>query len=384
MIQKHDWMGPERIIQIYDPAVGLKAFIVVDNTFMGPGAGGLRMLPDVTLEEVARLARAMTYKYGIFDMPVGGAKGGICADPSSPNKLQLLHSFALEIAPLIGENIYFPGADMGTNITEISYIYEVAGREEYKPTELYFKEIEGVPFEEHITGYGVVCAAEVGAEFAGFDFQGSTLALEGLGKVGSGVAMHAYKKGAHLVAVSTVLGAIYNPNGLDVLELLRMRKKYGDRVVLEYSDAEKIPKEDLFTLPVDIIVPGARPDVINEENAGKVKAKLVCPGANIPVTEKAERILLDRGVISIPDFIANGGGVLAGYTERMENGMEQSFKFIREWVQQKAREVLEVAMESGAIPRSVAKKIVEEKLRRTIERRRKRIEKAVKKRESIN
>ncbi len=384
MIQEHDWMGPEKIIEIYDPAVGLKAFIVVDNTLMGPGAGGLRMLPDVTLEEVARLARVMTYKYGIFDMPVGGAKAGICADPSSPNKLHLLHSFALEIAPLIKGNIYFPGADMGTNFEENNYIYDVARCEEFKPSEIYSLEIDGILFEEHVTGYGVICAAEAGAEFAGFEFKGSTIALEGFGKVGSGVALHADRSGAQLVAVSTVLGAIYNPNGLDVFKLLRLRKEYGDRLVQEYDDAERIPKEELFTLPVDIIVPGARPDVINKENAGKVKAKLVCPGANIPVTEEAERILLRKGVVSVPDFIANGGGILVGYTEKMEDNIEQTFKFIKEWIPQKTRQVLEAAKESGAVPRKVAEEIVEEKIRRVIKRRRKRIEKAVKKQEASN
>ncbi|MHA1209505.1 MAG: Glu/Leu/Phe/Val family dehydrogenase [Candidatus Freyarchaeota archaeon] len=374
-----DWMGPEKIVQIYDPSVGLKAFVVVDNTLMGPGAGGLRMLPDVSVEEVARLARTMTYKYGIFDMPVGGAKAGIRADPSAQNKRLLLHSFALAISHLIEGNLYFPGPDMGTDNMDIRYIYQVVGKEKYMPSDLYLKEIDGIPFEEHITGYGVVCAAEAGAEFAGFDFKGSTLALEGLGKVGSGVALHASKNGAKLVAVSTVLGAIYNPDGLDVSKLLQLKKEHGDRVVLEYSDAERIPKEELFTLPVDTLVPGARPDVINSQNADNIRAKLICPGANIPVTPEAEKILLRKGVVSVPDFIANGGGVLTGYTEKMEDSINQSFKFLRETVQEKTREVLEAAKSRGEVPRRVAEEIVEEKIRRALKRRRKRIEKAVEK-----
>lgn len=365
-----DDIGPEYVIQMYDPVSRMRAVVVIDTAVFGVAAGGIRMLPDITTEEIIHLARAMTYKFAILDIPVGGAKSGIFADPSSPDRDRIIDSYGRHITPFLKQLMYIPGADMGTSDRDVARIYEVAGVKELAPSGLTLREKEGMPLEDHLTGYGVVVAAKTACELISLSINGATVAIEGFGKVGGGVARYMARSGAKVVAVSTIEGAVYNPDGLDVEKMLEMRKKLGDKVVLEYENGEHIGREELFTLPVDILVPGARPYVINKGNADKIQAKLIAPGANIPVTDEADEILLQRGVVVLPDFVANSGGVIAATLDRMSATEEKAFKVVEEKISSLTREVLSKALKENMSPTKLAKEMALEKVRRAIKDRR--------------
>jgi glutamate dehydrogenase/leucine dehydrogenase len=362
-------IGPEIIHYVYDPGSKMKGILVIDTTAFGIAGGGIRMLPDMTSDEIIRLAKTMTYKWAMADLPIGGAKGGIFADPSASTHDLIVKAYGRAIKMFIKNGMYGPGADMGTSDADVSLVLKEGGAQDALPTGLSSKIKDGMPIEDHITGYGVFVAAEEASKFADVTVEGASVALEGFGKVGGGVARYSVKNGAKVVAISTINGAIYNPKGLDVEKLLEMRKKLGDKVVLEYKDAKMIPKEQLFYLPVDILVPGARPDVINEKNASKVKAKVVSSAANIPITDKAEELLFQAGVISVPDFIANSGGILLGVADRMGSTEEQAFNQTRNTISKLTREVIEAALKEKENPKVVAVRRVKEKILRAVQRR---------------
>jgi glutamate dehydrogenase (NAD(P)+) len=362
-------IGPEVVHYVYDPGSGMKGILVIDTTAFGIAGGGIRMLPDITSDEIIRLAKTMTYKWAIADLPIGGAKGGIFADPTAPTHDLVIKAYGRAIKLFIKNGIYGPGADMGTSDADVGVVLKEGGARDALPTGLSSKIKDGMPIEDHITGYGVFVGAEEACKFANVSVEGASVAVEGFGKVGGGVARYAVRKGAKVVAISTINGALYNPKGLDVEKLLEARKKVGDKVVLEYKDAKRIPKEELFYLPVDILVPGARPDVINEKNASKVKAKVVSSAANIPITDKGEEILFKAGVISVPDFIANSGGILLGVADRMGSTEEQAFDQTRNTISKLAREVIEVALKEKVNPKAVAIRKVKEKILKSVQRR---------------
>jgi glutamate dehydrogenase/leucine dehydrogenase len=364
-----DNIGPDYILQIYDPASGMRAVIVIDTSAYGVAAGGIRMLPDITTEEIFQLSRAMTYKFAVMDMPCGGAKSGIFADPASPNREKIIAAYGKQIAPFLKQLMFIPGADMGTSDEDIGKIYNYAGTKELAPSGITLKEKEGMPLEDHLTGYGVAMAAKAACEFIDLPMDGATVAIEGFGKVGGGVARYIARSGARVVAISTIEGAIYNSNGINVEKMLEMRKQFGDRVVLKYEDAKRIKKEELFNLPVDILVPGARPHVINKKNADKIKAKLISPGANIPVTDEADQILLKKGVVVLPDFVSNAGGIIAATLDRMSASEEQAFKTVEERVTSTINRVLSEALDKKRAPIEVAKEMAMEKIEVALQKR---------------
>ncbi len=369
-----DEIGPEIVTHVYDPLTRMRGAVVIDTLAYGSSGGGLRMLPNVATEEIARLARVMTYKFAALKLPFGGAKSGIWHDPRAPDREEIVAAFGRTISHLIAQGLYFVGADMGTDTSDVMEIYRIAGVSEGAPSGFGLKIREGMPLEDHFTGFGVVVAAKTACEFADVQIGGASVALEGFGKVGGGVARYIDREGAKLVAISTVEGAIYNSRGLDVEKLLDVRKRHGDKVVLKYKDAKAIKQAELFTLPVDILVPGARPDVINESNAHKIKAKVVAEAANIPITSRAEEILFNRGIIAAPDFIANSGGVISELVDRMSEGKsteEQAFTNIEKTISSTLKEVISSALREKTNPRAMATKIAKKTVMTAIRRREK-------------
>jgi len=364
-----DEIGPEVVIHLYDPVTRMKGVVVVDTTALGPTAGGIRMLPDITTKEIVRLARVMTYKFAICNVPVGGGKAGIWHDPAAPDRDEIIRAFGRALKSIMKERLYFPGGDMGTSDKDVETIYDIVKVEELRPSGLSLKIKEGMPLEDHLTGFGVVAAAKTASKFADVNIEGATVAIEGFGKVGGGVARYMEKAGAKVVAISTIRGAIHNRRGLRVEKLLEMRKRYGDEVVLKYKEAEPITKEELFLLPVDVLVPSARPDVINKGNADKIRTNLISSGANLPVTQEAEEILFRKGTISVPDFVANAGGVIAGIVDRMGGTEEEAFKTVEETITSVTQEVVSTAVKEGINPKAVALRIAQERVMEAIKRR---------------
>jgi len=356
-----DDLGPKKIVHVYDPDVGLKAVAVVHTTAYGRCAGGTRMAPDITTDEMVRLARIMTWKYTIYGIPQGGGKMGIWADPllQGPKRETLFRVLGKALKPLLDAGIGY-GQDMGTYAEDFGILREAGGQ---PPRRSSLKGVtkDGDDLAFHFTGYGVVVSAKVCCEWAGIPLKGAKVAVEGFGKVGCGMARYADEEGAKVVAISTINGTAYNPNGLDVKTLLEARRKLGDRAVEEYEDAQHVDREMIYFLPVDILMPGARPDVIDINNISRVQAKIIAPGANIPATEEAMDVMLQRGIHYIPDFVANIGGTIGPYVGILGGTPDQAFKAMRDNVTPLTLEVMDAAGKEGVTPFTVAERIAREK-----------------------
>lgn len=357
-----DQLGPEKILHVYDPQTGMKAVVVVDTVSLAGAAGGTRMLPDITTEEIDWLARAMTHKFAILDFPIGGAKAGIWAEPGihGPQRRELMLSFGNAVKTLLASGITL-AADMGTDNDDVATFFEGAGVEK-KFTGLSTQMIEGEPLEDHATGYGVVVAALAACQLANINIKGARVAIEGFGKVGGGVARYITESGAKVVAISTINGTIYNKDGLDVMSLLQARKTSGDSAVTEYKNAKRLKSQEIYGLPVDILIPGARPYVITKKNAGAVKAKVISSIANIPLSDEAEEILFKKGVVSVPDFISNAGGVILGVVDVLGGKADDVFRVLRDYLGPLTSQILGEAKVQNVNPRGLAIKKTTEKV----------------------
>lgn len=345
-----DDLGPEKVVHFYQPRLRLKAILVVDNTALGPAIGGIRMAPDVSTQEVFRLARSMTLKNAAAGIPYGGGKSALLSEADVDNKDELVRTFA---RLLRNHDDYIPGPDMGTDEHCMAIVLDEIGR----AVGLH-RVLGGIPLDEiGVTGYGVVEAADVAAEFAGGSLKGATAAVEGFGAVGQASFRSLVAKGAKVVAVSDVEGALYDPEGLRFEALVTSDPSTGKVNKLwnrKYRGGNRIGSAELFGLEVDVLIPGARPDVVTMDNVGMVKARMVVEAANIPVSGDAERVLADRGTMVIPDFIANAGGVIAGSVELRHGTVEESFALVSRQIRDNVWAMLEEAKKEGLLPRQAA------------------------------
>jgi glutamate dehydrogenase (NAD(P)+) len=309
MRAERDRGGPE-VIELRS----VPGFVVFDLPGAPMSAGGTRLAPDVSIAEVALLARAMTYKYGVVGAQVGGAKLGVRGDPADrAGRAALMARFCAEIAPLADTGRLLTGPDMGTTEEDFAPLR----RNRAVPAAI-SAVVDGLPFEDLMTGYGVTVAAEaaLGALRGGGNrgWDGRSVAIEGFGKVGGGVAREVTRRGGRVVAVSTLAGCLTDPSGLDVERLLALRREHGDACVRHYG-RPPVPPEELFTTAgAQVIVPGTRPGMISARTAGALPegVLVIAPAANVPYTAQGADVLRQRGIVALPDFVCNAGGVL-GY-----------------------------------------------------------------------
>lgn len=316
---------------------------VLHDTTRGPGKGGIRFHPDVTLDEVKALAAWMSLKCSVVDIPFGGAKGGIVCDPGtlSEGELErLTRRYIGEIFELLGPNIDVPAPDVGTNPQTMAWImdtfsmkmgYMEPGVVTGKPPAL-----GGSAGRVEATGRGLLYTAQQALDYFGMTLAGTTFVIQGFGNVGSTAARLLHEAGARIVAVSDVNGGIYNPKGLDVPALLAYSKEA--RGVQGFVGSEAVTNEELLALQCDVLLPAALEGQITEANAGQVAAKLVIEGANGPTTPEADIILARRGVNVVPDILANAGGVVVSYFEWVQD----RYGFF--WKEAEIRERLEEMM----------------------------------------
>jgi glutamate dehydrogenase (NAD(P)+) len=349
-----DELGPSKVIQLYFPTVDrFRAIVVVDNTALGPAIGGVRVSPEVTVDEVMRLARTMTMKNSIAGLPHGGGKAGIVRDPRDPRKEEYVRAFARAIKGLAE---YIPGPDMGSDEQTMAWVYEETGRAVGLP-----EEMGGIPLDKlGATGYGLAECAEVACPYAGVELKGARMAVQGFGSVGRAVAKFLSQKGAVLVAASDTKGTIHDPGGIDVEELLKVKASTGS--VVNYKKGKALPVEEVFSVPCDIIIPAAVPDVIHRGNIGALKARLILQGANIPVTLEAEAMARERGILSVPDFIANAGGVIMAAMEYARKTEKEAFETIASKVRSNTEKVLEKARAENVMPREAARALARERV----------------------
>ena len=358
-----DDLGPAKIIHVHEPTVGLKAVLVIDNVACGPSIGGLRMAPDVSTAECIRLARAMTLKNAAAGLPHGGGKSVLYGDPRVPRerKERLIRSFA---HALRNEADYVFGPDMGTDEACMAWIKDEIGRAVGLPVAL-----GGIPLDEiGATGWGIRHAAEAAAPYCQLDLRGARVAIQGFGAVGKHSARFLAERGAVLVAASDSQGTIYQPAGLHVADLMSL--KDSGKTVCDYNNGQKLDLEAVIDVDCDIWIPAARPDVVRADNVHRLKTRMVLQGANIPFTEDAERALHDRGVLVVPDFIANAGGVICAAMEYHGATQAAAFAVIEEKIRANTKAVLATVKSERLAPRRAAERMATGRIKQAMSYRR--------------
>lgn len=354
-----DRLGPEKLIELYDPLAGLRAILVVDNTAAGPAIGGTRMARDVTAQECFRLARAMTFKNAAAGLAHGGAKSVIVGDPAMPReaKERLIRAFARALREIAD---YIPGPDMGTDEVAMAWIKDEIGRAVGLP-----RELGGIPLDDiGATGWGLAAAAEAVEAFCDVRLSGARVAVQGFGAVGLHAARFLKAKGAKLVAASDSKGTIADPAGLDI-EALAALKRAGKSVV-DFPHGRTGDQGAIVDVECDIWIPAARPDVISSANVARLNTRLILQGANIPITRDAEEVLHKRGVLFVPDFIANAGGVICAAVEYHGGTEATAFAAIREKIAANTTHVLDRAARERITPRAAAEALAQDRVTRAM------------------
>lgn len=302
-----------------------EGYRVQHNTSRGPTKGGIRFHPDVDVEETTALAMWMTWKCAVANIPYGGAKGSVKVDTKKLSKRELeklARRYATEINIVIGERGDIPAPDIGTNGQVMAWImdtismqvgYTTPGVVTGKPVAL-----GGSEGRVEATGRGCIVAMEEAAKHLDLNLNGAKIVVQGFGNVGGIAAKIAEDRGAKIVGISDARCAIYNENGLPVNQLF---EKYSgkDGGLAEYKEAQQISNSELLELPCDVLIPAAISAQITKDNADKVKARLIVEGANGPTTPEADHSLSDRGVLVVPDILANAGGVIVSYFEWVQD-----------------------------------------------------------------
>ena len=350
---------------VYTAARGSEVlgYVAIHSTVAGRSCGGLRMLPDVSEGEICGLARVMTLKYGLLGLPQGGAKAGVRGDPDAPQPQRRgrLVEFAQAITPLVRARAFVPCADMGTDAADIRHVLAAAG-----------VRVRRRQLRADSSGYYTAVSVQAGAvqsaRHMGLDLRRCTVAIEGFGKVGVPLCELLAEQGANVVAISTSRGAIYNPRGLDTTRLVQLAGEVGSRVVETYPQADRIDRSALLELPVDLLCPCGRGGSISDRNAMRIVARIICAGANNPVTPEAQDLLAARGILCLPDFVTNCGGVLGGTMEFASIGRRKIAHFIGRYLGASIAAMLEQSARSGVPARAIADSIALSRFK-TIKRR---------------
>jgi len=317
-------------------------WLAIDTTVNGRSHGGVRLSLDVSLAELCGLARRMTLKFGFLGLPGGGAKAGVVGDPEAApeQRLARLRRFATALSPLLQSGCYQPAPDFGTSDVEIDKMLAFIGvrRSRREPT----RERSGF-----YTSLTVVVGAQVAARHLGRELAGLRAAVQGFGKVGAAVAQDLAERGAQIVAVSTSQGALYHPRGLPVEALVTLARQAGSGFVHQYKEAERMDREELLTLPVDLLCPCAMGGSIHAGNAAQVQARIISAGANCPVTPEAEQTLLRQEALFLPDFVTNCGGTLGGTMAFAGLDLRTIRRFVEEKVAPRIAALIEMNWDRG-------------------------------------
>ncbi len=354
-----DERGPAGIIHVYEPAVNLKAVLVIDNVAKGPSIGGIRMAEDVSTEECFRLARAMTFKNAAAGLPHGGGKIVVYGDPKmvKAEKEKILRALA---SSLRTEEDYIFAPDMGTDEECMAWIRDEVGRVVGLP-----RELGGIPLDEvGATGWGLSHVTDVALQFCDFEIAGARVVIQGFGAVGKNAALFLRDRGAVLVATCDTGGAVYNAAGLDIEALMALKAQ--GRSVAEFNGGKTIENDALLDIACDIWIPAARPDVIHDDNVGRLNTRLVIEGANIPITLDAEIKLHERGILCVPDFIANAGGVICAAMEYRGSNRTAVFQTIEEKLRRNTRMVLDRMKNESVLPRQAAVELATERVQKAM------------------
>jgi len=367
---REDEFGPEYALTVHDPTLDMTGYLVIDNTALGPGKGGLRMTPNVSMQETFRLARVMTWKNALADIPFGGAKSGIVWDQSGnqneKEKQQFIESFARAVKRFVPDK-YISAPDINTGEEEMKWFVEAVNSWRAatgKPADFCtgdtLERMCGLPHELGSTGFGVAHSVKTAWEMMDRSIENATVAIDGFGNVGRHAFRYLEDMGAKIVAVSDSGGGIHNESGLDRESL---ESASADGSVSDSPDGTVIPNTDIFALDVDILITASISDVIHKDNQESVQADLIVEGSNIPMEEGIENNLFDRGITIIPDFAANAGGVISSYAEYEGFDEAKAFDLIEEKVTKATKNIMEKTQENNVYPREAGLEIARARIK---------------------
>jgi glutamate dehydrogenase (NAD(P)+) len=302
-----------------------EGYRVLHDNVLGPGKGGIRYAPDVTLDEVNALAAWMTWKCAIVNVPFGGAKGAVKCDPSKLSMRELeaiTRRYTAEIIEMIGPDEDIPAPDMNTNEQVMAWIMDTysmhARRTETAVVTGKPIIIGGSRGRVEATGRGVVTVTLAAMSKMGMHPANTKVVVQGFGNVGSVSAKLMYEQGAKIIGISDVSGGYYNPNGIDIVAALNYAKA-NNRSLKGFTGGDLISNAELLELECDVLIPAAKEDQITAENADRIKARIIAEGANGPIMSSADEILDKKGILIIPDILANAGGVTVSYFEWVQD-----------------------------------------------------------------
>lgn len=326
-----------------------EGYRVIHSNILGPAKGGIRYAPDVNIDEVKALAAWMTWKCAVVDIPYGGAKGGITCDPRSMSAGEIermTRAYTTSMLDVFGPDKDIPAPDMGTSQREMAWLMD-----EYSKAHgtTITAVVTGKPLvlggslgRVEATGRGVMVSAFAAMEKLKINPFKATCAVQGFGNVGSISAKLLHERGVKILALSDVSGAYFNSNGINVEEAIAFRN--ANNMILEgFPGVERISNEDFLALEVDILVPAAKEDVITHENVHSLRCKLIVEGANGPTSAKADAIIQEKGILAVPDILANAGGVTVSYFEWVQNRL--GYKWTLDRVQRRSDRILKDAFE---------------------------------------
>ncbi|TFG22059.1 MAG: Glu/Leu/Phe/Val dehydrogenase [Promethearchaeota archaeon] len=303
-----------------------EGYRVHHSTVRGPGKGGMRYAPSVNLDEVKALATWMTWKCSLLNLPLGGAKGGICVDPFKLSKRELerlTRRFTAEIINVIGPDIDVPAPDMNTNAQIMAWMMDVYSMQKGRtiPGVVTGKPIEigGSIGRESATGMGLFVVLDAICKKMNFDLKSMKIVIQGFGNVGGWIAKILYDNGSKIIAISDISGGIYSEEGLNINELIEWRDQKKFLKDFHKNDYKQISNEELLCLKCDILIPAAMENQITKDNANDLNCKIVLEGANGPTTPEADNILHKKRIHVVPDILANSGGVCVSYFEYIQD-----------------------------------------------------------------
>lgn len=357
-----------------------EGYRVHHSTVRGPGKGGLRYSEGVFLDEVKALAMWMTWKNSLLNLPFGGAKGGVCVDPSKLSKKELerlTRRFTAEIINVIGPDIDIPAPDINTNPQIMAWIMDTYSMQRGKsvPGVVTGKPIVigGSVGRETATGRGLYFILQAICEKLDLDLKSLKIVVQGFGNVGGNIAKILYEEGAKVIAVSDISGGLFDEEGLNIKELLEWRDQYGLLKDFYERDYFFVSNKELLEIECDILIPASIENQITESNANDIKCKVILEGANGPTTPEADEILKRREIIVIPDILANAGGVCVSYFEYVQDLQSYFWKLdrinheLRNIMIEAFEEVYKVSKEKKVTLRIAAYMIAITRLKKAIE-----------------
>lgn len=323
---------------------------VIHSNILGPAKGGIRFAPDVHIDEVRALAAWMTWKCAVVDIPYGGGKGGVRCNPREMSKGEierLMRAYTMAMIDVFGPDKDIPAPDMGTGPREMAWLMDEYSKARGMTVN---SVVTGKPLvlggslgRTEATGRGVMVSALAAMQKLKINPFQATCAVQGFGNVGSWAARLLEERGLKIVAISDISGAYYNPNGINIVEAIEYREK-NNGTLEGYTEADKLPDPmDLLTLEVDVLVPAAVEDVITSHNAHDIKAKLIVEGANGPTSAKADSIINEKGIMAVPDILANAGGVTVSYFEWVQNRL--GYKWTADRVNRRSDRIMKDAFD---------------------------------------